>query len=65
MLAETADAQTPLANFYQSTVVATPAGITSGQLELVLQAMLDTHDMLRARLDVGGVRSRPRLVSHS
>nr|WP_233165340.1 non-ribosomal peptide synthase/polyketide synthase [Mycobacterium sp. AT1] len=54
MLAETADAQTPLANFYQSTVLATPAGITSSQLELVIQAMLDTHDMLRARLYVGG-----------
>ena len=38
MLAETADAQTPLANFYQSTVLATPAGITGSQMELVLQA---------------------------
>ncbi|GAB7066951.1 non-ribosomal peptide synthetase [Mycolicibacterium hodleri] len=53
MLAETADAKTPLANFYQSMVVATPAGITDGQLDAVLQALLDTHDMLRARLDVG------------
>lgn len=53
MLAETARAQTPLANFYQSMVLATPAGITTAQLELVLRSVLDTHDMLRARLDVG------------
>ncbi|KAA0102330.1 non-ribosomal peptide synthetase [Mycolicibacterium sp. P1-18] len=53
MLAETADAGTPLANFYQSMVLATPAGITHDQLHAVLQALLDTHDMLRARLDVG------------
>ena len=53
MLAETAQAETPLANFYQSMVLATPAGITGDQLELVLAAVLDAHDMLRARLDVG------------
>ncbi|MCV7419610.1 non-ribosomal peptide synthase/polyketide synthase [Mycobacterium yunnanensis] len=53
MLAETAAANTPLSNFYQSTVLATPDGMTGDQLERVLQAILDTHDMLRARLDVG------------
>ncbi|MET0699738.1 MAG: amino acid adenylation domain-containing protein, partial [Mycobacterium sp.] len=52
MLAETRQAETPLANFYQSMVLATPAGITAEQLERVLQSVLDTHDMLRARLDV-------------
>ncbi|MCV7012892.1 non-ribosomal peptide synthase/polyketide synthase [Mycolicibacterium madagascariense] len=51
MLAETAGADTPLANFYQSTVLGTPAGMTAAQLESVLQAVLDAHDMLRARLD--------------
>ncbi len=51
MLAETAQAQTPLANFHQAMVLATPAGISSDQLESVLQSVLDTHDMLRARLE--------------
>ncbi|CAN5600445.1 non-ribosomal peptide synthetase [soil metagenome] len=53
MLAETRQANTPLANFYQSMVLATPAGGTVEQLQLVLQAVLDAHEMLRARLDVG------------
>lgn len=52
MLAETAQANTPLANFYQSMVLATPAGMTGERMELVLQALLETHDMLRARLDI-------------
>ena len=56
MLAETAQADTPLANFYQSMVLGTPAGITGEQLELVLQSLLDTHGMLRARLDSAGDR---------
>ncbi|MCV7209473.1 non-ribosomal peptide synthase/polyketide synthase [Mycolicibacterium canariasense] len=51
ILAETAQSDTPLANFYQSMVLATPAEITSEQLELVLQTVLGGHDMLRARLD--------------
>jgi amino acid adenylation domain-containing protein/non-ribosomal peptide synthase protein (TIGR01720 family) len=53
MLAETAQSGTPLNNFYQSMVLATPRGITGEQLELVLGAVLDAHGMLRARLEVG------------
>ena len=59
MLAETAEADTPLANFYQSMVLATPAGMTADQLELVLQAVLDAHDMLRARLAADWTLSVP------
>ncbi|MDX1892209.1 non-ribosomal peptide synthase/polyketide synthase [Mycolicibacterium sp. 050158] len=54
MLAETAREQTPLANFHQSMVLATPPGMTSRRLELVLQAVVDAHDMLRARLEIDG-----------
>ncbi|MDT5176330.1 MAG: hypothetical protein QOJ95_528, partial [Mycobacterium sp.] len=50
MLAETAGARTPLANFYQSMVLATPAEITRREMELVLQSVLDAHGMLSARL---------------
>ncbi|GFG49808.1 non-ribosomal peptide synthetase [Mycolicibacterium agri] len=53
MLAETVQARTPLSNFYQSMVLSTPAGITLDQLERVLEALLATHAMLRARLDMG------------
>ncbi|MET0475796.1 MAG: amino acid adenylation domain-containing protein, partial [Mycobacterium sp.] len=52
MLAETRRAKTPLANFHQAMVLATPAGITAGQVELVVQSLLNTHGMLRARLEV-------------
>ncbi|MBI3224256.1 MAG: non-ribosomal peptide synthase/polyketide synthase [Mycolicibacterium cosmeticum] len=51
MLAETAQSGTPLDNFYQAMVVATPAGITGAHIESVLGAVLGAHDMLRARLD--------------
>lgn len=34
-------------------VLSTPAGITLDQLERVLEALLATHAMLRARLDMG------------
>jgi amino acid adenylation domain-containing protein/non-ribosomal peptide synthase protein (TIGR01720 family) len=50
MLAETAAADTPLANFYQAMVLATPVGITADQVDRVLRAVLDAHGMLRARL---------------
>ena len=53
MLAETEQADTPLANFYQSMVLTTPAGMTSAHIELALQALLHAHPMLRARLDTG------------
>ena len=53
MLAETAQSATPLSNFYQAMVLATPAEITGAQLELVVRSLLDTHGMLRARLDIG------------
>ncbi|MDG4666640.1 non-ribosomal peptide synthetase [Mycobacterium sp. 236(2023)] len=51
MLAETVQAATPLANFYQSMVVGTPAGITEQQLADLLGALLVAHPMLRATLD--------------
>ncbi|MCV7251749.1 non-ribosomal peptide synthase/polyketide synthase [Mycobacterium hackensackense] len=54
MLAETAQSGTPLDNFHQSMVLATPAGITGEQLELVLGTVLGAHDMLGARLDRTG-----------
>ncbi|AKS31661.1 non-ribosomal peptide synthetase [Mycolicibacterium goodii] len=50
MLAETEQAKTPLANFYQAMVLATPAGITAPEVEGVLQTVIDAHAMLRARL---------------
>ncbi|KAA0084465.1 non-ribosomal peptide synthetase [Mycolicibacterium sp. P9-64] len=53
MLAETEQSVTPLDNFFQSMVLATPAGITGEQLELVLRSVIDAHGMLRARLEVG------------
>ncbi|MDZ7887036.1 MAG: non-ribosomal peptide synthase/polyketide synthase [Mycobacterium sp.] len=54
MLAETAQSGTPLHNFYQSMVLATPAGITTADMDLVLGTVLGGHDMLRARLDRTG-----------
>ncbi|MBU8838445.1 non-ribosomal peptide synthetase [Mycolicibacterium goodii] len=51
MLAETEQARTPLANFYQAMVLATPAGITAHDVERVLQTVVDAHAMLRARLE--------------
>ena len=51
MLAETAQAGTPLDNFYQSMVLATPAGITEDQLRQVFRAVLGAHPMLGARLE--------------
>ncbi len=59
MLAETEQSATPLANFYQSMVLATPAGITAEDLEVVLRSVLDAHGMLRARLEIDGVRLDP------
>jgi amino acid adenylation domain-containing protein/non-ribosomal peptide synthase protein (TIGR01720 family) len=53
MLAETEHADTPLSNFFQSMVLTTPAGMTGTQLRAVLQALLDTHGMLRATLRTG------------
>ena len=41
MLAETEQSATPLDNFYQSMVLATPAGMTGAQMELVLRSVLD------------------------
>jgi len=53
MLAETVAAQTPMTNFYQAMVLTTPAALTESQLRGMLDALLDAHGMLRARLDVG------------
>ncbi|WP_343943877.1 amino acid adenylation domain-containing protein [Pseudonocardia zijingensis] len=44
----------PLENFFQSTVVRTPAGMTRHQLLEVLGALLERHDLLRARVDAVG-----------
>ncbi len=54
MLAETRRSATPLSRFYQSMVLATPAGISAVQLNVLLSALLEAHGMLRARLDTTG-----------
>jgi hypothetical protein len=54
MLVETMRAGTPLERFYQSMVFRTPSGMTRAQLERVLQAVGERHDLLRARLDRHG-----------
>ena len=41
---------TPLERFHQSTLLQLPAGIEPAQLEAVLQATVDHHGLLRARL---------------
>nr|BFE75845.1 hypothetical protein GCM10020092_091460 [Actinoplanes digitatis] len=51
MLAETVKSATPLGNFYQSMAWHTPAALTRAQLEAILQALLDRHDLLRASFD--------------
>ncbi|MEV6150024.1 non-ribosomal peptide synthase/polyketide synthase [Nonomuraea sp. NPDC052129] len=54
MLVETMRAETPLEHFYQSMVFRTPSDMTRTQLERVLQAVGERHDLLRARLDRHG-----------
>ncbi|GAA2560298.1 non-ribosomal peptide synthetase [Winogradskya consettensis] len=49
MLAETVKSATPLGHFYQSMSWHTPATLTRDRLETILQALLDRHDLLRAR----------------
>ncbi|MEU8231341.1 amino acid adenylation domain-containing protein [Actinoplanes sp. NPDC048967] len=51
MLAETVKSATPLSHFYQSMAWHTPAALTRAQLETILQALLDRHDLLRATFD--------------
>ncbi|RSM40072.1 non-ribosomal peptide synthetase, partial [Actinoplanes sp. ATCC 53533] len=51
MLAETVKSATPLGNFYQSMAWHTPAALSRAQLETILQALLDRHDLLRASFD--------------
>ncbi len=51
MLAETAQADTPLDNFSQSMVLTTPVGITETQLAELLSALLAAHPMLRAKTE--------------
>ena len=41
----------PIGGYHQSMTVQTPAGAQSAQVEAVLQAIIDHHDLLRARLD--------------
>jgi amino acid adenylation domain-containing protein/non-ribosomal peptide synthase protein (TIGR01720 family) len=52
MLAETVQSDTPLANFYQSMVLATPVGITETQMAELLAALSAAHPMLRAHTEV-------------
>jgi amino acid adenylation domain-containing protein/non-ribosomal peptide synthase protein (TIGR01720 family) len=51
MLAETVKSATPLGHFYQSMAWHTPAALSRAQLETILQALLDRHDLLRATFD--------------
>ncbi|MEV4516217.1 non-ribosomal peptide synthase/polyketide synthase [Dactylosporangium sp. NPDC049525] len=51
MLAETRAAATPLSRFYQAMTFRTPAGLTRPALDAVLQALVDTHHLLRAVVD--------------
>ncbi|UQU63541.1 amino acid adenylation domain-containing protein [Couchioplanes caeruleus] len=51
MLAETVKSATPLGHFCQSMAWHTPAGLTRGRLEEILQALLDRHNLLRASFD--------------
>ncbi|WP_345559099.1 amino acid adenylation domain-containing protein, partial [Streptomonospora halophila] len=44
----------PVDGFSQAAAVTTPAGADTGGLATVLQAVLDAHAMLRARLTAGG-----------
>ncbi|GAA4974005.1 amino acid adenylation domain-containing protein [Pseudonocardia tropica] len=52
----------PGARFCQSTVLRTPPGTTAEQVTAALAALLDTHDVLRARThgDDGTLEIRPR-----
>ncbi|MEU8610120.1 amino acid adenylation domain-containing protein, partial [Actinoplanes sp. NPDC048791] len=51
MLAETVKSATPLGHFYQSMAWHTPPALTRAQLETILQALVDRHDLLRATFD--------------
>ena len=42
----------PIDRFHQARVLLTPAGADQDTLLSTLQALLDTHDMLRSRLNV-------------
>ncbi|MEV7551149.1 non-ribosomal peptide synthase/polyketide synthase [Amycolatopsis sp. NPDC089917] len=41
----------PIAGYHQAALLQTPSGMTGEQLKTVLGAVVDRHDMLRARLD--------------
>ncbi|MEV4642534.1 amino acid adenylation domain-containing protein [Actinoplanes sp. NPDC049548] len=51
MLAETVKSATPLGHFYQSMAWHTPAALTRDRLDVILQALVDRHDLLRAAFD--------------
>jgi amino acid adenylation domain-containing protein/non-ribosomal peptide synthase protein (TIGR01720 family) len=46
----------PIAGYHQAALLLTPAGMTGDQLTAVLQAVVDRHPMLRARLDRSAAR---------
>jgi amino acid adenylation domain-containing protein/non-ribosomal peptide synthase protein (TIGR01720 family) len=48
----------PIDGYHQSMTIRTPAGARLEQLQAVLAAVIDRHDLLRSRLD----RSRPALI---
>jgi amino acid adenylation domain-containing protein/non-ribosomal peptide synthase protein (TIGR01720 family) len=65
MLAETLQAGTPLANFYQAMVLSTPAGITPAQMERVVGGVVGAHALLGARVaaaDRGSILTVPEDV---
>jgi non-ribosomal peptide synthase protein (TIGR01720 family) len=46
-----AERDDPIRRFHQSMLLTTPGGLAQAQLSAALQAVLDRHDMLRARLE--------------
>jgi amino acid adenylation domain-containing protein len=50
----------PIRTFHQSMPVDVPRDLTQSQLETALQSLLDTHDMLRLRVDGDALHIAPR-----
>ena len=50
-LADVESAGGPVDQFNQTTVVQAPAGVTEADVVVILQALLDRHDMLRCTAD--------------
>ncbi|MGE0296504.1 MAG: amino acid adenylation domain-containing protein [Pseudonocardia sp.] len=54
ILAGLRDDDVPIDGFFQSLTVRTPRGLTAADAAVLVQALLDRHDLLRARLDRAG-----------